>query len=55
MALDAGLIPYGEEVISIGGSAKGADTALILTPAHSDMLFSTVIHEVICWPRAKTY
>jgi hypothetical protein len=55
MALDAGLIPYGQEIISIGGSAQGADTALIISPAHSDMFFSTAIHEVICMPRAKTY
>ncbi|BAH06200.1 pyruvate kinase alpha/beta domain-containing protein [Clostridium kluyveri] len=50
MALDAGFIPYGEPVISIGGSARGADTALILTPSHASSVFSTRIHEIICKP-----
>ncbi|WP_368487808.1 pyruvate kinase alpha/beta domain-containing protein [Clostridium sp. BJN0013] len=50
MALDAGLIPYGEPVVAIGGSAYGADTALILTPSHASSVFSSRIHEVICKP-----
>lgn len=51
MALDAGLIPYGEEVVAVAGSANGADTALCLTPSHSDHFFDTKIKEVICKPR----
>lgn len=51
MALDAGLIPYGQEVIAIGGTGRGADTALVLTPAHSRNFFETCIHEIICKPR----
>jgi hypothetical protein len=54
MALDAGLIPYGQEIIGIGGSSRGADTALILTPAHSDLMFSTAVHEIVCMPYLKT-
>lgn len=50
MALDAGLIPYDQPVIAIGGSAFGADTALILTPSHASSVFDTKIHEVICKP-----
>jgi len=50
MALDAGLIPFGEKIIAIGGSGKGADTALILTPAHACNIFDTYINEVICKP-----
>jgi len=53
MALDAGLIPYGEEVIAIGGSSRGADAALIIEPAHSNHFFSTQVKEVICMPRNK--
>ena len=53
MALDAGLIPYGEEVIAIGGSNRGADAALVIQPAHSNHFFSTQIKEVICMPRNK--
>ncbi|MBM7856008.1 hypothetical protein JOC37_002431 [Desulfohalotomaculum tongense] len=51
MALDAGLIPYGEEIIAVAGSANGADTALVLTPAHSNHFFDTKVREIICKPR----
>lgn len=51
MALDAGLIPYGEEVISIGGTGRGADTAIIIKPDHSSALFKSQIKEIICKPR----
>jgi len=50
MALDAGLIPYGEKVIAIGGTGRGADTALIITPSHAQYVLETRIHEVICKP-----
>ncbi|NLX01047.1 MAG: hypothetical protein GXY40_00735 [Syntrophomonadaceae bacterium] len=53
MALDAGLIPYGKEVIAIGGSSRGADAALVIQPAHSNHFFSTQVKEVICMPRNK--
>lgn len=51
MALDAGLIPYGEEVIAVAGSSTGADTAVIILPAHSNNFFETKIKEIICKPR----
>lgn len=50
MALDAGLIPCGEEIIAIGGSGKGADTAAIIVPAHSNHFFDTKVKEIICKP-----
>jgi len=50
MALDAGLIPYGEPIIAIAGSGKGADTAVIITPSHASSIFETKIHEIICKP-----
>ncbi len=53
MALDAGLVPYGEEIITVGGSGKGADAACVIVPAHSSQFFDTVIKEVICMPREK--
>ncbi len=53
MALDAGLIPYGEEIISVAGSGKGADTACVILPAHSNNFFDTVVKEIICMPREK--
>jgi hypothetical protein len=50
MALDAGLIPYGQPIVSVGGSGGGADTALVLVPAHSKTFFDTEVLEVICKP-----
>ena len=50
MALDAGLIPFGERIISIGGTGRGADTALIMTPSHAQYVLETRIHEFICKP-----
>ena len=50
MALDAGAIPYGENIITVTGTGKGADTAVILTPAHAANVFNTKIHEIVCKP-----
>jgi len=50
MALDAGLVPYGEDIIGIGGSGRGADTAVVLRPAHANRFTETVIREIICKP-----
>ena len=50
MALDAALIPHGKPVIAMGGTHKGVDTAIILTPAHSFNFFDTSISEIICMP-----
>ena len=51
MALDAGLIPYGQEVIAVGGSGQGADAACVIAPAHSSQFFDNKIKEIICMPR----
>jgi hypothetical protein len=51
MAADAGLIRTDEEVISIGGSASGADTALVIKPAHTHDFFELKVKEVLCKPR----
>jgi uncharacterized protein len=51
MAADAGLIRTDEEIISIGGTAKGADTALVVKPAHTHDFFELKVKEVLCKPR----
>jgi hypothetical protein len=50
MAADAGFVRTDEDVISIGGSGRGADTALVLRPATSSLLFDLKVKEVICKP-----
>jgi hypothetical protein len=51
MAADAGLVSVKRELISIGGTGKGADTAVVLTPANAQDFFDLKVHEVICKPR----
>jgi hypothetical protein len=51
MATDAGLIPPAEEVVAIGGTGRGADTAVVLRPAHGQSFFETRVVETICAPR----
>lgn len=51
MALDAGLIPHGTDVISLGGTGAGLDTAAVIRPAHSQNFFNTKVREIICKPR----
>lgn len=50
MALDGGMIPYDEDIISIGGTGRGADSAIILRPAYSSDILETKIKEIICKP-----
>lgn len=51
MATDAGLIRSGEEVIAIGGTGGGADTAIVLKPSNTHTFFETKFLEIICKPR----
>ncbi|QTA92446.1 pyruvate kinase alpha/beta domain-containing protein [Desulfonema magnum] len=50
MATDAGTLK-GNDIISIGGTSRGADTALVLKPANQSDLFDMRIREIICKPR----
>lgn len=50
MAADAGLIPVDKDVIAIAGSGRGADTAVVITPANAHRLFDIVIKEIIVKP-----
>lgn len=53
MALDAGMVPYDREIIAVGGTGRGADTACIIRPGHSNRVFSTEVLEVLCRPRSS--
>ncbi|HEY4675292.1 MAG TPA: pyruvate kinase alpha/beta domain-containing protein [Candidatus Bathyarchaeia archaeon] len=50
MAADAGLIPTDKDVIAIGGTGSGADTALRVYPANATRFFNLKIKEVIAKP-----
>ena len=51
MAVDAGLVRAGVEAISIAGTGKGADTAIILKTSNTHKFFDSRILEIICKPR----
>jgi len=53
MAADAGLIPTKELCISVGGTGRGADTAILLRPAHVQNFFDTRIIEILAKPRLE--
>ena len=50
MAADAGLIPTNRNIIAIGGTKKGADTAVILKPAHMNNFFEMDFKEILAKP-----
>ena len=51
MAADAGLVRTDAEIISIGGTGRGADTALVLQPDYVHRFFNLKVKEIICKPR----
>lgn len=53
MAMDHGAVPYGEEIIAIGGCGHGADYAITLIPGHSNNLFETKVIDILCKPKVS--
>jgi hypothetical protein len=55
MAADSGAIPCGPDVqvISIGGTESGADTACVVRPAHANSFFNFRVKEIIALPRGR--
>jgi hypothetical protein len=54
MAADAGLIPTTEEIIAVGGTGGGADTAVVLRAAHMNNFFDLEVREIIAKPRQRS-
>ncbi len=50
MAADSGLVHTDEDVISIAGTGRGADTALVLTPVNTHNFFDLKVKEILCKP-----
>lgn len=51
MAADGGLVRTDEDIIAIAGSGRGADTAVVIKPAHTHDFFDLRIKEILCKPR----
>jgi len=52
-ACDAGLIPEGEEVLSIAGTEKGSDTVLLIRSRPSKRVLDMDILEILARPRGR--
>lgn len=50
MAADAGLLRTDKKAVAIGGTGRGADTAVVLTPTHVQTFFDLKVHEIVCKP-----
>jgi hypothetical protein len=51
MAADAGLVDMEQEVISIAGTSRGADTSVVCWPAYARCFHDLEIREVLAKPR----
>lgn len=49
MAADAGLVPA-DDIITVGGTARGADTCLLVKAASSNQFFDIKVREVLAKP-----
>jgi hypothetical protein len=50
MAADSGLVRTDEEIIAIAGTNRGADTAIVLKPVHTQNFFDLKVEEILCKP-----
>ena len=50
MAADAGVVRTDEDVISIGGTGHGSDTALVLRPVNTHNFFDLKVKQILCKP-----
>jgi hypothetical protein len=50
MAAEHGFVTPSEEIIVLGGSGTGADTAVVLRPAFAAAMFDLKIQQILCKP-----
>jgi uncharacterized protein len=50
MAADAGRVSLGEPILAIGGTGRGADTAVVIWPANAQTFFDLRVMEYVCKP-----
>lgn len=56
MAADGGYVPVDgkTEIIALGGTWPGVDTACVIKPAHANNFFDLQVREFVCMPRDKS-
>jgi len=52
MVADAGLITPDQDIVAVAGTGLGADTACVVRPMPSNMLFDIRVREFLCKPGA---
>ncbi|MDB9822706.1 hypothetical protein OAC89_03315 [Deltaproteobacteria bacterium] len=50
MAVEHGFINPDEDIVAVGGSGKGSDTAMVIKPGSAISLFETKIKALLCMP-----
>ena len=50
MAAEHGFVTPSEEIVVLGGSGTGADTAVVLQPAFAAKMFDLKIQQILCKP-----
>jgi hypothetical protein len=50
MAAEAGFVTPDEEVVVLGGSGHGSDTAVVMKPAYAASMFEAKFKAVLCMP-----
>ncbi len=53
IAADQGVIPVTDEVMAVGGTIEGADTAVVIKPAHTAAFFDLQVREFVAMPRNR--
>jgi hypothetical protein len=55
MAADNGAVPCGPdvEIIAVGGTESGSDTAVVVRPAHANGFFNLRVREILAIPRDR--
>ncbi|MDR0438808.1 MAG: hypothetical protein LBH02_01130 [Methanocalculaceae archaeon] len=53
IAADQGAISVTDEVVAVGGTEEGADTILVILPAHTASFFDLQVREIVAMPRNR--
>lgn len=53
IAADCGAVGVKNEIIAVGGTEEGADTVLVIRPAHTAAFFDLQVREVVAMPRNR--
>jgi uncharacterized protein len=53
IAADQGAVPVDREVVACGGTYSGADTVVVVRPAHTSRFFDCQVRELVAMPRNR--